>query len=251
MRLLARSKYLLRRVKVKRKTGAEAKFLTLQRAICNHLIGSCRILQFGQRSALCRAGRGDICPHCTVRVAVFAPPFADAEICTVVEAETGFVVKVNCTLDVPFNAVTVLGMLFTAPLPLTTVNVTGVSELRGTGKVIVPVLLPPPTTEVGEKLKAEGRSAVTVNAAVFEVPLAAALTFTCVLAETECTVTVQGAVEKPAGTVTLGGMDVTTALPARTVRATCVSVGTAAFIVTVPVTEPANVDLGENDTAVT
>lgn len=97
---------------------------------------------------------------------------------TVVGTKTAFVPTANCTVDVPFNAVTVPGTLLSAEPPLSTVKVTAVSALSGTGNITVPVLAVPPVTEAGEKLTDEGRSAVTVKIPVFEPPFAVPRIFT-------------------------------------------------------------------------
>jgi hypothetical protein len=52
-----------------------------------------------------------------VKLAVFAPPLAVADILTMVDADTVLVPTVNCTLDVPVKAVTLAGILFTALAP--------------------------------------------------------------------------------------------------------------------------------------
>lgn len=140
-----------------------------------------------------------------MKLAVFVPPLAAAEIFTTVDADTGLVATVNCTLDDPVKAVTVVGILCTAFEPLTTVRVTVVSEFSTAGKVTVPVVLPPPVTLGGAKVKFDGRSAVTVNIPVFVTPFAVAVIFTCVFVDTECTVTDHWALDEPAVTVTLVG----------------------------------------------
>ena len=50
-----------------------------------------------------------------MKLEVLAPPLAVAEILTTVEADTELVPTVNCTLDDPVKAVTLLGMLTTLP----------------------------------------------------------------------------------------------------------------------------------------
>ena len=103
---------------------------------------------------------------------------AVAEILTTVEADTELVPTVNCTLDDPVKAVTVVGIVCTALEPLTTARATVVSELNGAWNVTVPVVLAPPVMADGEKVKLDGRSAVTVNIPVFVTPFAVAVIFT-------------------------------------------------------------------------
>jgi hypothetical protein len=62
-----------------------------------------------------------------VKLEVFAPPLAVAEIFTMVDADTGLVATVNCTLDDPATAVTVVGIVCTAFKPSTTTRATVVS----------------------------------------------------------------------------------------------------------------------------
>jgi hypothetical protein len=100
----------------------------------------------------------------------------------------------------------------------------------------------------GEKAKLDGRSAVTVNIPVFVIPFAVPVIFTCVLVDTECTVTENWALEEPAVTVTLFGQDTTAENPAVKLRATGVSAAAGALSSTVPVTTPETVVFGENVT---
>ena len=120
------------------------------------------------------------------------------------------------------------------------------SELKAAGKVTVPVVLPPPVTLGGLKVRLDGRSAVTVNIPVFVIPFEVPAIFTCVLVDTECTVTENWALEEPAVTVTLFGQDTTAKDPAVKLRATGVSTAAGALSRTVPVTTPETVVFGEN-----
>jgi hypothetical protein len=62
----------------------------------------------------------------TLNVADFAPPFAVAEIFTVVVALAGLVLARNVALALPAGTVTVAGIDATAALPLTTASETTV-----------------------------------------------------------------------------------------------------------------------------
>jgi hypothetical protein len=123
-----------------------------------------------------------------------------------------------------------------------------VSELNGAWNVTVPVVLAPPVMADGEKVKLDGRSAVTVNIPVFVIPFEVPAIFTCVLVDTECTVTDNWALEEPAVMVTLFGQDTTAKDPAVKLRATGVSTAAGALSSTVPVTTPETVVFGKNVT---
>jgi hypothetical protein len=118
----------------------------------------------------------------TLKVAALVPPFAEADICTVVDVVTGFVTTLKFTLEVPANAVTVLGIDATALAPLTTARLITVSCTNVSGKVTVPTVVFPPVTGLGAKLSREGVMALTVKMAFLVAPLAVADMVTLVLA---------------------------------------------------------------------
>ena len=108
-------------------------------------------------------------------------------------------------------------------------------EPAGPVRVIVPVELVPPFTDVGLSVKALSVAASTVRVAVFEVAPVWAVIVTDVLAETAIVLTAKVAVVEPAATVTVAGT-VAAALPL--VSVTVVPPGPAAPLrVTVPVEE--------------
>lgn len=85
----------------------------------------------------------------TVNFVVALPPFAAAESCTGV-FELTFKVEITKEVDVvPAATVTVLGMDFTAPAPLSTVMETLVATTGATFNDTVPVTEFPPTTAEG------------------------------------------------------------------------------------------------------
>ena len=71
----------------------------------------------------------------------------------------------------PALTVTDVGIEATAALPLVTVKFTVMSAAATAARVTVPVLLPPPTTDVGENFKELGVFASTVREADLEPPL--------------------------------------------------------------------------------
>ena len=95
---------------------------------------------------------------------------------------TGFVTTLKVALVVPAATVTELGIEATAFAPLTTTRLTIVSCASVSGKLTVPMVVFPPTTGLGTKLRAEGVIAVTVKVAFFNVPFALAEMVTPVLA---------------------------------------------------------------------
>jgi hypothetical protein len=183
----------------------------------------------------------------TVSDAVLVTPLAAAETDTVVLDETVFVTRVKLPVVDPAGTVTDAGIEFTAELPLVTVKVTAMSDAAAAARVTVPVLLPPPMIEVGEKLNPVGVLAVTVSDAVLVTPFAAADTCTVVLVETLAVPSMKVAVVEPAGTVTDAGIELTAEFPLVTVRVTGMSAAAAATRVTVPVLlAPAITEVGEN-----
>jgi hypothetical protein len=110
------------------------------------------------------------------------PPFADAEILTVVELITAFVSTLKLTLELPAEAVTELGIDATAVAPLTTARVTTVSCASVCEKLTVPLVLFPPDTAVGAKLSPEGVIAFTVKVPFLVAPFTTAEIVTRVVA---------------------------------------------------------------------
>jgi len=139
----------------------------------------------------------------TVKVAVFvtAPNFA--LIVTLVVDVTDFVVIVKVTEFMPGGTVTVPGSVAVEELLC---NVTTVPpDPACPVKVIVPVEELPPLTDVGFKLKVESTASVIVNVAVGDFPLRLAVMTDVVDELTPVVVTVNVALDCPAGTVTDGG----------------------------------------------
>jgi len=182
-------------------------------------------------------------------VFVFVPPLALADTFTVVLALTGLVTTVKLALEVPWVTVTVGGMEATALAPLTIANVTTVSWPTGTGKLTVPVVLLPPVTELGLKVRDVGTLGVTVRVAFLVAPLAVAEILTWVETETAFVAMVQLAELNPARTTTDAGIEATAEPPLSTARETVVSVATGALNTTLAfaVTPPRTV-LGDTVT---
>jgi len=149
----------------------------------------------------------------------------------VVVVETAVVLTVNVAEVDPAGTVTVLGTLaFELPLDrLTTVPPGPAAPVR----VAVPVEVFPPITVVGESVKLESVAGVMVKLAVDVVPPWVAEITAVVVADTATVVTVNVAVEAPAGTVTVAG---TVALGLPELRLTTVPPAAAfPLSVTVPV----------------
>lgn len=181
----------------------------------------------------------------TVRVPVLLPPLAVAETFTVVLVATGLVTRVKLADELPASTVTELGMEATALLPLVTARVTVVSAAGAALRVTVPVLLPPPVTELGENVNDFGMLGFTVKLPVTLVPLALAEILTVALVVTAFVTTGKVAVELPMGTVTELGMEPTAEPPLVTASETTVVTGAGAAMVTVPVVEvPPKGDVG-------
>jgi hypothetical protein len=94
----------------------------------------------------------------------------------VVLVKTFAVTNVNVAEVEPAGTVTEGGIELTAEAPLVTFSVTVMSAAATATSFTVPVLLAPPMTEVGEKLKELGVLAVTVSEAVLVPPFARAET---------------------------------------------------------------------------
>ena len=105
---------------------------------------------------------------CTVRTAVCVPPLV-AEIVTLVELVTDFVVTVKVALVFPEDTVTLAGTVATAVellVRVTTIPAVG----AGPESVTVPVEGEDPMTIVGLKVRELTTGAVTVRVAVFVAP---------------------------------------------------------------------------------
>ncbi len=140
-----------------------------------------------------------------VKVLVTVVPLRAADILTVVETLTAFVTTLNVAVELPAGTVTDAGIDATAEAPLTTVRGTAVSEIVGAPSVSVPVVVSPPTSDVGLNVRVLGISWVSVRTAVILDPPKEAVRFAVVLVDTPLVVTVAGALVPPAGTVTVGG----------------------------------------------
>jgi hypothetical protein len=183
----------------------------------------------------------------TVSVPAFVTPLAVALMDAAVVDITDCVTTVQVALVAPWGTITVAGIELMAEPPLATVKVTVVSAATARPKVTLPVALPPPFTVAGVKVTVVGPLGVTVSEPTTVVPFAAADTLTAVEAATEAVTSENVALELPAGTVMLGGIDVTAAFPAVTVRDTGTSTVAWAARVTVPtVLEPPMSDKGAN-----
>jgi hypothetical protein len=117
-----------------------------------------------------------------LKLPVLVPPFAEAEILTVVELITGFVSTLKLTAELPAEAVTELGIDATGVPPLTTARLTTVSWASTCENVTVPVVLLPPGNEVGAKVSPEGVIAFTVKLPFLVASFAAAEIVTRVVA---------------------------------------------------------------------
>ena len=160
---------------------------------------------------------------------------------------TGLVIREKLAVVAPLRTVTEAGMDPTAEFPLVTVNVTVVSPLDGTPMVTVPVLAAPPMTDVGENFKELGTLGVTVKVPVTVVPFAPAEIFTVVDDTTALVEMTKLAVELPANTVTVPGMEATAEPPLTIVKVTGMSTGAVPAMVTVPVVlVPPIIDVGLN-----
>jgi hypothetical protein len=182
-----------------------------------------------------------------VKVFVFVPPLAVADTFTVVLALTWLVTTVKFALELPWVTVTVDGMEATALAPLTMAKVTTVSWTTDTGrKPTVAVVLFPPVTELGLKVRDEGTGGSTVKKAFLVAPFAVAEILTWVEAETTLVAIVQLAELNPACVITDAGIEATAAPPLSTARETVVSVATGALNVTVAlVVPPPRSELGD------
>lgn len=141
-----------------------------------------------------------------VKVLVTVVPFSVADTLTVVEIVTGFVTTLKVAVELPAGTVTELGIEATAEAPLTTVSGIEVSETVGAPSVMVPIVVNPPTNDVGLNFNELGISWVSVRTEVIFDPPKDAVKLAVVLLATPLVVTVTGALLPPSGTVTLGGM---------------------------------------------
>lgn len=141
----------------------------------------------------------------TVKVLLTAEPLRLADTLTVVDALTLFVTTGKVATDAPDGTVTQPGIEATAELPLTTLRTIAVSETVGAPRVTVPVVLNPPTSDVGLNFKELGTSGVRVRTALRFEPLKEPASVAVVLLATAVVVTVTVALVAPVGMVTLGG----------------------------------------------
>jgi hypothetical protein len=141
-----------------------------------------------------------------VKVFVTVVPFRLADIFARVEVLTEFVTTLKVAVELPAGTVTEVGIEATAELPLTTAKATAVSETVGAPRVTVPIVVNPPTKDVGLNFNELGISAVRVSVVVMFDPPNEAVRLAVVLLETPLVVTVTGALLAPEGTVTVGGI---------------------------------------------
>lgn len=106
----------------------------------------------------------------TVNVPVTLVPFALAEIFTVEDEAATLVEITKLAVELPARTVTAPGMEATAGPPLTTVSVTGTSTGAGPAMVTIPVVLKPPTTDVGLNLTELGKSGFMLRIVRLVVP---------------------------------------------------------------------------------
>jgi hypothetical protein len=177
-------------------------------------------------------------------------PYAVAEICTGVLADTGAVTTWNVAEVLPAGTTILAGIDETAAPPLTTASVTVVSDGTAGEKFTLPVLLPPPVTEVGENVTDTGTFGVTVSVPALLPPLAVAVMETGVEAVTVVVVTGNVADVAPCGTVTLTGIEDIAEAFVAIAKATTVSEVTGRLNVTFPVLPaPAFTETGTKETA--
>lgn len=139
----------------------------------------------------------------TVSVADCVPPLSVPVIVADVDEETAVVDTVKVAEVAPAATVTLAGTV-AAALPDVRVT-TDPDDPAGPFRVTVPVDVFPPTTEVGFSVKPERVAALIVSVAVFEAPANVAEIVDEVFELTAVVVTVNVAVELPAGTVTDAG----------------------------------------------
>ena len=132
-------------------------------------------------------------------------PFALADNLIVVEALTTLVEIVKVALEAPASTLTDAGMDVTADAPLTTAKVTAVSTGAGPAIFTVPVVLNPPTIEVGLNERELGISGVTVRTAAAVALPDVAVIFAVVFVATAEVAMLTEALVLPEGTLTLAG----------------------------------------------
>jgi hypothetical protein len=172
-----------------------------------------------------------------------------AETFTAVVALTDFVVTVKVALVLPAGTVTLPGMEATAEAPLAIASETTAFWLTAAGNVTLPVVVPPPASDVGEKLNPDGVMALTVKNAVFVTPFRVAEILAFTGAVSWLVWIVQLAELRPAGTITDVGIDAIAEVPLSTATLTAVLLCTGAVSVTFPVAfKPPRTGLGETET---
>lgn len=179
----------------------------------------------------------------TVRVAVTELLPIVAVMSAAVDFATFTVEIVKVAAEAPLETVTVDGAIALKSLDerLTTVPPGGAAPLR----VMVPVLVSPPITEVGASVKVAGPGGVIVNVPVADVPPNDPVIVTRVDDATTVVLTTKEAVEAPPATVTVtGGLALALFEPSPT---TVPPAGAGPESVTVPVVDlPPITETGEN-----
>jgi hypothetical protein len=173
-------------------------------------------------------------PGLTVTVVVTVEMPVVALIVAVVAVPTAVVVAVKVAVVAPAGTVTEPGTT-TAGLLEDSVTVVP-PEAALPVKVTVPVVIPPPSSEDGEKDTASTIAGKMPSANLSVTPPALAVRLAVILLETTCAVTAKVAEVAPAGTTTVAGtVTCATSEPSATLKP---PVGAAALKVTVPVIVP-------------